>query len=351
MMDIFITDAVSAVTLAPILDSIYLRLDCANSPLTGTLGHRSLQPTADKTYSIGDATHQLHQLFVGGGTAGSDLKTNGRGLFIRDTVNGDSFFGSDNLFPAFACVRAVKAGSTSTTQSEDASNMYFGQWGQSAGPLWPFQECMYGCGNGATGTYTFAGEDSSLIRNGAQTIGEYDGTRGGGGLFISGRFSGGGLYIYSDETNSRMLFRTMSASGKGAQQMSQIAFAGTRLTAVVALATTVTLGSAALPWGSFFTAGDLTHTGTKVGFYSTAPAARPAAYTQTYATATRTHANPTAVVVATTASTNVAPFGYTTAAQADAIVTAVNALVADMANVKQVLNSSIDDDQIQGLKQ
>jgi hypothetical protein len=93
---------------------------------------------------------------------------------------------------------------------------------------------------------------------------------------------------------------------------------------------------------------DLIHTGTKVGFFSTTPAARPSAYTQTYSTATRTHANPTAVAVATTAATNSSPYGFAQA-QADAIVTAVNALVVDVAGVKQVLNSVIDDLQTLGL--
>ena len=82
--------------------------------------------------------------------------------------------------------------------------------------------------------------------------------------------------------------------------------------------------------------------------FSFTPGAQASAYTQTYATADRTHANPTAVVVATTAATNVAPYGYAQA-QADAIVTAVNALVADMADIKQLVNAVIDDLQARGL--
>ena len=39
----------------------------------------------------------------------------------------------------------------------------------------------------------------------------------------------------------------------------------------------------------------------------------------------------TSVAVATTAPTNTTPYGYTTSAQAAAIVTAVNALVVDVA--------------------
>lgn len=74
-----------------------------------------------------------------------------------------------------------------------------------------------------------------------------------------------------------------------------------------------------------------------------------AAYTQTYPTASRVHANPVAGKPAAAAATNVAPFGFTTAAQADALVSAVSALVDDLANVKQVLNAVIDDLQAAGL--
>ncbi|OYV92773.1 MAG: hypothetical protein B7Z60_10170 [Ferrovum sp. 37-45-19] len=47
--------------------------------------------------------------------------------------------------------------------------------------------------------------------------------------------------------------------------------------------------------------------------------------------------------VVTTGSTQATPYGYTTAAQADAIVTQINALVADMLNVKQVLTALLTD--------
>lgn len=69
---------------------------------------------------------------------------------------------------------------------------------------------------------------------------------------------------------------------------------------------------------------------------------RGSAFTQTYSTASHTHANPTATSVVTTAATAVAPFGYAEA-QANALVTAVNALIVDLANTKQVLNGLIDD--------
>lgn len=46
----------------------------------------------------------------------------------------------------------------------------------------------------------------------------------------------------------------------------------------------------------------------------------------------------TATDVATTGATGDTPYGYTTAAQANAIVTAINALVADVAAIRTTLN-------------
>lgn len=86
----------------------------------------------------------------------------------------------------------------------------------------------------------------------------------------------------------------------------------------------------------------------KGGFFGASPVTKRSAYTQTYSTADKTHANPTATTVATTSATNSSPYGYSQS-QADAIVTAVNALVADVADVKQLVNSVIDDLQALGL--
>lgn len=93
----------------------------------------------------------------------------------------------------------------------------------------------------------------------------------------------------------------------------------------------------------------LSHTGTTVGFYGATPAARATGYTQTYSTATRTHSNPTASAVVTTAATQTTPFGFASGAQADAISVAINALIVDVANVKGVVNSVVDDLQTIGI--
>ncbi len=83
-----------------------------------------------------------------------------------------------------------------------------------------------------------------------------------------------------------------------------------------------------------------------IGFLGAAAVARAAAYTQTYATATRTHANPTATTpTAYAAGAN----GYSTAAKAQEMRDLIAALVVDVANIKQVLNSVIDDSQANGL--
>jgi len=83
-----------------------------------------------------------------------------------------------------------------------------------------------------------------------------------------------------------------------------------------------------------------------IGFLGTAPVAKPAAFTQTYATASRTHSNITAVNPAAYAA---GANGYSTAAMAAAVHAAVIAHTNDIANVKQVLNQLIDDLQAYGL--
>jgi len=111
-------------------------------------------------------------------------------------------------------------------------------------------------------------------------------------------------------------------------------------------------------------AGDVTIVN-KIGFYNTTPAARPAAYTQTYATADRTIAARTAAAITNnTGGTVSTTFAAITAgaAYAQADMTAVkNALasIADQFNklrndhldTTQGLNSVIDDGQTLGLLQ
>lgn len=67
------------------------------------------------------------------------------------------------------------------------------------------------------------------------------------------------------------------------------------------------------------------------------------AYTQTFSTASRTVSAATSAAVATTAATTTTPAGYTTTAQADAIVAAINAIRADQAVLRELVNALIDD--------
>lgn len=82
------------------------------------------------------------------------------------------------------------------------------------------------------------------------------------------------------------------------------------------------------------------------------------AYTQTYSTADKTHAAPTAAVLtaADGPGTNDNTIGAITAdasviAAVNELVDEINKLVADVADVKQVVNSIIDDLQALGLVQ
>ena len=81
----------------------------------------------------------------------------------------------------------------------------------------------------------------------------------------------------------------------------------------------------------------------KLSFYGGTTRAQAAAYVQTYSTAARTVPNATFSALSTTASTNIAPYGFSTSAQADAIAAKVNALGTDVIALKQLINSLIND--------
>ncbi len=95
----------------------------------------------------------------------------------------------------------------------------------------------------------------------------------------------------------------------------------------------------------------------KVGFFNTTPAVRQTAFTQTYSTATVTHSNPTATTLTAASGTSdgtVADVGgafnqTTLNNNFQDVATAINALIVDVANAKQVLNKVIDYLQAYGL--
>lgn len=92
-----------------------------------------------------------------------------------------------------------------------------------------------------------------------------------------------------------------------------------------------------------------TATTQKLGFFNATPVAQPSAYTQTFSTADKTHAADGSVDLATTATTQTSPWGFATQAQGDAIATQFNLLRTTVGDVKQLVNSVIDDLQALGL--
>lgn len=118
--------------------------------------------------------------------------------------------------------------------------------------------------------------------------------------------------------------------------------------------------------------GDLNHDGSNVGFFGVTPAARVSAYTLTYSTADKTHANFTSTDItsampaaAPAGGTGTAAGGWDTAANRNAAITTINglrtwaieaeadfeALRVDVADLKQLVNSVIGDLKTYGLFQ
>lgn len=98
------------------------------------------------------------------------------------------------------------------------------------------------------------------------------------------------------------------------------------------------------------------HASMKLGFFAVTPAVRQSAYTQTYATADKTHSAPTAaaLTVADGAGTNDGTIGAITGdtsviAAVQELADQINKLIADLADTKQLVNSVIDDLQAYGL--
>ncbi len=104
-------------------------------------------------------------------------------------------------------------------------------------------------------------------------------------------------------------------------------------------------GTLALRTGTASTAVAVANSGaaTQIGLYGVTPVSQASAYVQTYAVASRTVAAATFANLDTTAATNIAPYGFATQVQADAIATNVNALGADVIILKQIINSLIND--------
>lgn len=88
----------------------------------------------------------------------------------------------------------------------------------------------------------------------------------------------------------------------------------------------------------------------KIGFFGVTPVVRPTALTQTYATASATHANVTQLA-APAGGTGVAAGGWSTAANRDLAITSINAARTDIANLKNFVNQIVDQLQALGILQ
>lgn len=96
-----------------------------------------------------------------------------------------------------------------------------------------------------------------------------------------------------------------------------------------------------------------TATTQKIGFWNATPIVRPAAWTQTYATATRTVATPTALTQSTVYSgiaSGVAGTPYAQLTSLNALRAEYEHLRADVLNALGLINQLIDDDQLLGLR-
>lgn len=99
-----------------------------------------------------------------------------------------------------------------------------------------------------------------------------------------------------------------------------------------------------------------TATTQKLGFFNATPVAQRSAYTQTYSTADKTHANPTATALTVTdgAGTNDGTIGAitnnaSTITAVQELAASINAIIVDLADLKALVNSVIDDLQALGL--
>ena len=91
-----------------------------------------------------------------------------------------------------------------------------------------------------------------------------------------------------------------------------------------------------------------TATTEKLGFYNVTPVVQPSAYTQTYATADKTHAAMTSSDMPA-GGTGTAAGGWDTAANRDTAIADFAELRVDVIDLKQLVNSVIDDLQVLGL--
>lgn len=153
---------------------------------------------------------------------------------------------------------------------------------------------------------------------------------------------------------------TTQSAGDSSTKLATTAFVTTADNLKANLASPTFTGTVTVPGLTINDATDLTisaTTGTKigqgtskVGFFGVTPVVRPTALTQTYSTASATHAAVTQLA-APAGGTGAAAGAWSTAANRDLAITSINAARTDIANLKNFVNQIVDQLQALGLLQ
>lgn len=173
--------------------------------------------------------------------------------------------------------------------------------------------------------------------------------------YATGVVNSTGTFTFTCTGSSPALNFTASQTVAFTSSAAAITFSAAT-TSTLTAATSITLNSASVLMKDGCVMSNVANTtgftlmasGDKFGLWGQTPTTKPAALTQTYSTATGTHVAVVATAVATTAATNITPFGYTTQAQADDIIAQLNALRLDLIETKKFLNQVVDDLQSYG---
>jgi hypothetical protein len=181
----------------------------------------------------------------------------------------------------------------------------------------------------AGGTGTTQGGGADIIGGSASNVSGF-----GGSVTIQGGSATNNLGIGA---NVSLIAGTGGVGGSGGNILINTTGAGTGVEPQGTI--TIAGGSGFLP---AITITDNT-AAALIGFFNAAPKIQAGPFTKTYSVASRTVPNATFAALATTAATNVTPYGFTTAAQANAIATQVNALAADVLILKQLIVALIND--------
>lgn len=179
----------------------------------------------------------------------------------------------------------------------------------------------------------------------------------GSGHAIAAKDSGGtDVSIFEWTTGNTINLRSTSGvlfESNVLAEWARINSAGLAFAAAAAIQTTTaagltlkTNGTTRMEFGS----------GATIGVFGVTPSARASAYTQTYSTATKTHANATTTTLTAASGTADGTVDDVTGAHSQTILnnnfkemaTQINALIVDLANLKGVVNSIINDQRAYG---